>query len=133
VLPSLSRNGDVEGFGLAVLEASACGKPVIVSCEGGMADAVVPEETGLVVDPDDCEALADAAVRLLSSREGPALGRNGRAHVLAAANWRVSADKLMKTIETAVAADRRYRRPGDRRANAGFSHPAHADEGGLET
>jgi phosphatidylinositol alpha-1,6-mannosyltransferase len=133
VLPSLSRNGDVEGFGLAVLEASACGKPVIVSCEGGMADAVVPGETGLVVDPDDCEALADAAVRLLSSREGPALGRNGRAHVLAAANWRVSADKLMKTIETAVAADRQYRRPGDRQANAGFSHSAHADEGGLET
>jgi phosphatidylinositol alpha-1,6-mannosyltransferase len=112
VLTSFSRNGDVEGFGLATLEASACGKPVIASREGGMADALVVGETGLLVDPDDPQALADAAIGLLTTGQGPRLGRNGRAHVLASANWQVSAEKLIESIEDAVSANRHLQKRG---------------------
>jgi phosphatidylinositol alpha-1,6-mannosyltransferase len=52
VLPTREgRKGDIEGLGLVYLEAAACGKPVVASLVGGVADAVVPNETALIVEP----------------------------------------------------------------------------------
>ena len=56
-----------EGFGLPVLEAMACGTPVIVSKAGALPEAA--GEAGLYVDPDDCTALADLMRRVLGGRE----------------------------------------------------------------
>ncbi|WP_420126723.1 glycosyltransferase family 4 protein [Longimicrobium sp.] len=71
-----------EGFGIVYVEAQACGRPVIVSRDGGAPDAVRPGETGLLVDPRDPLAVAAAAAELLSDpgRAG-AMGRAGRAWV----------------------------------------------------
>jgi phosphatidyl-myo-inositol dimannoside synthase len=55
-----------EGFGIACLEASAHGLPVVAGRAGGMEDAVVHGETGLLVDPTDPRAVADALIELLS-------------------------------------------------------------------
>jgi phosphatidylinositol alpha-1,6-mannosyltransferase len=54
-----------EGFGIAYTEASAHGLPVVAGNVGGAVDAVVDGETGLLVDPRDPGAIADALVRLL--------------------------------------------------------------------
>jgi len=54
VLPSL-----YETFGIALVEAMACGKPVIATSRGGPVD-IVSEDTGRLVPPGDSEALADA-------------------------------------------------------------------------
>ena len=62
-------NGDNEGFGLVFLEANASGLPVIAGRAGGTADAVIDGQTGLVVDGTDTEAVAAAAVALLSDDE----------------------------------------------------------------
>lgn len=71
-----------EGLGSAVLEAMACGKPVVATLAGGLPEAVVHEQTGLLVPPRDSAALAAAILKLL---EQPAvrddLGRAGRARV----------------------------------------------------
>ncbi len=53
-----------EGFGLPVLEAMACGTPVIVSRAGALPE--VAGEAGLYVDPEDCAALADLIRRVLA-------------------------------------------------------------------
>jgi len=53
-----------ESFGLTVLEAMACGTPVIASKVGGIPEVVVHDETGLLVPPDDPTALADATIAL---------------------------------------------------------------------
>jgi glycosyltransferase involved in cell wall biosynthesis len=64
VLPSLS-----EGLPRVALEALARGRPVIGSRAGGIPDAVLDGENGLLVPPNDAGALADALVRLASDRE----------------------------------------------------------------
>jgi glycosyltransferase involved in cell wall biosynthesis len=75
VAPSLS-----EGFGLAVLEAMAMGRPCVASRTGGLPEIVEHEGSGLLVPPADAGALANALRRLAAD---PALrermGRRGRA------------------------------------------------------
>jgi phosphatidylinositol alpha-1,6-mannosyltransferase len=67
-----------EGFGISFLEAGAHGKPVVAGGVGGALDSVVDGRTGLLVDPTDPVAVADALVRLLSDRDLAArLGRGG--------------------------------------------------------
>jgi len=60
VLPS--RN---EPFGRVLIEAMATGKAVVATCSGGAPEIVTREETGLLVPPEDPDALAAALVRLL--------------------------------------------------------------------
>jgi phosphatidylinositol alpha-1,6-mannosyltransferase len=54
-----------EGFGIAALEASAHGLPVVAGELGGTADAVIDGETGLLVDATNPQAVAEAVLRLL--------------------------------------------------------------------
>ena len=61
VLPSKDRS---EGFGLVLLEAMATAKPVIASKTGGISEIVREDETGMLVEPNDVEGLADAILRL---------------------------------------------------------------------
>jgi len=63
VLPSRS-----EGLGRVVIEAFARGRGVIASNVGGIPDLVREGEEGMLVDPADPGALADALVRVLGDR-----------------------------------------------------------------
>jgi glycosyltransferase involved in cell wall biosynthesis len=56
--------GSNEGFSNAVLEKMSVGLPLIVSDTGGNAEAVIDRDNGLVIGPNDTEALADAIVEL---------------------------------------------------------------------
>jgi D-inositol-3-phosphate glycosyltransferase len=55
-----------EPFGLVAIEAMACGTPVVASDVGGLSFTVVPNETGLLVPPQDAAALAQAIERVLT-------------------------------------------------------------------
>ena len=86
----------VEGFGIAIVEASASGLPVIASRSGGIPEAVREGETGFLVDPDDPAAVAATAIRLLGD-DGlrRRMGAAGRAAVETYYNWdRVAADLI---------------------------------------
>jgi phosphatidyl-myo-inositol dimannoside synthase len=90
VMPSRYRqeSGDVEGFGLVYLEASACAKPVIGGRSGGVPDAVIDGVTGFLVDPLSSEDIVLAITRLLSSPDLAArLGQQGRERVFAEFTW----------------------------------------------
>jgi phosphatidyl-myo-inositol dimannoside synthase len=72
--------GGGEGFGIAYLEAAIHELPVIAGDVAGARDAVVHEETGLLVDPQDDAAVAAAIVDLLLDRErAERFGRAARA------------------------------------------------------
>lgn len=57
-----------EGFGIVYLEAMACGKPSIGSICGGAVDALCDGELGVLVDPDDTDAIVDSVVQVLQGR-----------------------------------------------------------------
>jgi phosphatidylinositol alpha-1,6-mannosyltransferase len=65
-MPSRLVDGAGEGFGIAYVEAGAQGLPVVAGRVAGALDAVIDGETGLLVDPEDHVAVADA----LSSLDG---------------------------------------------------------------
>jgi glycosyltransferase involved in cell wall biosynthesis len=73
-----------EGMPNAVLEAMACGRPVLASDAGGLPDLVVPGETGWVVSRHQLHRLGEALAEVLAVPPGEreALGRRGRDHVL---------------------------------------------------
>jgi glycosyltransferase involved in cell wall biosynthesis len=55
-----------EGLGTSLLDAMACGKPIVATTAGGMPEVVRNGETGLLVPPRDHEAMAGAIVKLLT-------------------------------------------------------------------
>lgn len=92
--------GQVEGFGLVFAEAHAYGKPVVAGRSGGVVDAVLDGETGILVDADDPEALADAIMSLMANPEkARQLGEKGKERVEKELNWRHFTERLMEALE----------------------------------
>jgi N-acetyl-alpha-D-glucosaminyl L-malate synthase BshA len=75
VLPS-----ETESFGLAALEALACGVPVVASDVGGLPEVVRHGETGFLLAPDDVDGMAAAVLRAL---DDASLGARARADAVA--------------------------------------------------
>jgi phosphatidylinositol alpha-1,6-mannosyltransferase len=89
-MPSRSRFGglEVEGLGIAYLEASACGVPVIGGNSGGAPDAIREGITGFVVDGQDRGHLVDRIVLLLEDQElATRMGKAGREFVIEKWRW----------------------------------------------
>ncbi|MBA3849220.1 MAG: glycosyltransferase family 1 protein [Opitutus sp.] len=82
-MTSMPHKLSVEGFGLVYLEAGAHGLPVIAHAIGGVPEAVIDGETGLLVRPEDPAALTAAFARLISDTDlRRRLGAAGRKRAL---------------------------------------------------
>jgi glycosyltransferase involved in cell wall biosynthesis len=64
-----------EDFGIAPVEAQACGRPVVAYARGGALETVVPDETGVLVDAQTPAAFADAIARARAIAFDPAVIR----------------------------------------------------------
>jgi len=77
-----------ESFGVAVLEASACGIPVVVTDVGGLPEVVEDGKTGIIVPPEDPAAVADAVEALVRNPERRLqMGQAGREMVARRYSW----------------------------------------------
>ncbi len=68
-MTSIAWGKSVEGFGLVYLEAGARGLPVVAHDVGGVSDAVVDQETGFLVSPDQPAELTAAFEKLINSSD----------------------------------------------------------------
>jgi glycosyltransferase involved in cell wall biosynthesis len=77
-----------EQFGQVLVEAMACGLPVVAVDRGGPAAIVDDPRTGWLVEPDDVEALVAAMVEAVNDPEGRRLrGERAREEVVATYTW----------------------------------------------
>jgi phosphatidylinositol alpha-1,6-mannosyltransferase len=87
-LPNRRVGWDFEGFGIALLEAQACGKAVIAGRSGGTAEAIQPGRSGELVSCETSEELAAAALTLLEDPGRRAvMGACGRQWVIEYFDW----------------------------------------------
>jgi phosphatidylinositol alpha-1,6-mannosyltransferase len=101
VLPTgTAPGGQVEGFGLVFAEANAYAKPAIAGRSGGTVDAIVDDETGIIIEPNDSAACAAAILSLLDNPDRAAeMGKAGKRRVDARLNWSVFTRVLMRSLE----------------------------------
>jgi phosphatidyl-myo-inositol dimannoside synthase len=94
------RGLDVEGLGIVYLEASATGLPVIAGDSGGAPAAVLPGETGVVVDGHSATTVAESVVELLRNPAGAAaMGEKGRSWIEREWRWSVQARRFATLLE----------------------------------
>lgn len=99
IYAALSR-ADSESFGVAILEASACECPVVVSEAGGLPEVVDAGNTGFVVAREDPEAAADALRQLVLDGDLRArMGAAGRQRVLDQYQWTDSVTTMERVYE----------------------------------
>ena len=98
-----ASDGDVDGLPQMLMEAMACGLPVISTPVTGTPDLVIDGETGLLVQSKNAEQLADALYTLLRDRElRQRLAHQGRAFVTEQFNIKTSLDALVGKFRTAL-------------------------------
>ncbi|WP_196808430.1 glycosyltransferase family 4 protein [Natrinema sp. J7-1] len=96
VVPSI-----YEGFGLPAGEALACGVPVVATTGGGLPEVV--GDAGVLVDPGDADALADAIRDLLTDGERRRrLGDRGRERIVTEFDWERAARETVRTYRDAI-------------------------------
>jgi glycosyltransferase involved in cell wall biosynthesis len=92
-----------ESFGVAIIEANACGKPVIVSDADGPSEVTIDGVTGFVVKKEDIDTPAQRIVQLVRS---PALrakmGAAGRKHMLEHYTWEKSLDLMIDAYKKTI-------------------------------
>lgn len=100
VLANRTVGADIEGFGMVLLEAQACGKAVVAGESGGTGETMSVPDTGRIVNCDGPEKLAGVLAELLSDlAELAAMGRRGRAWVEGRFDWPQVANRAREVFE----------------------------------
>jgi phosphatidylinositol alpha-1,6-mannosyltransferase len=100
--------GDVEGYGIAVVEAALCGVPAVVTSDSGLAEAVLDGTTGLVVPQDDPPATAAALATLLDDPDlRHAQGDRARERAGDELTWRRLSERYDEVLREAAGPRRR--------------------------
>lgn len=91
---------DSESFGVAAVEAMACGVPVVVSNVGGLPEVVVKDVTGIVTDKESPDQLAAAFIKLAQNNDlRMGMGKAGVAHVKENYSWVDNANYMLSLYE----------------------------------
>jgi len=123
-------DGDIEGFGMVFLEASASGKAVIGGRSGGTADSIVDGKTGFLLDPLDTRALAAKLEWLLKNDQARrSLGEAGLLRARRDFSW-ISRAETLRALSNEVI-KRRHLEPLSTPLGGGVCRPAKVDDEGT--
>ncbi len=97
VLPAvIDSKGDTEGLGVVLIEALTYKIPVIATSCGGIVDIIKDNQTGILIQEKDSQAIAEALEKILSdTRYAVELAQNGYEYVNAHYNWNTISDKII--------------------------------------
>jgi phosphatidylinositol alpha-1,6-mannosyltransferase len=103
VQPNIKIEGDMEGFGISVIEAASCCLPVVASRLEGLQDAIKDGENGFLVESENADAfilrineiLADDVSRIQ-------FGKRARNYVMKNYSWDIIARQYLKEIEAII-------------------------------
>lgn len=103
IYAALSRL-DSESFGVAIIEAGAAGRPVVVSDVGGLPEVVVKDTTGFVVPREDPQAAADALLALVMNPDLRAqMGNAAQQHVSKTYDWLACVQRMIDVYKKTIA------------------------------
>lgn len=99
VSPNIIVSGTMEGFGLSVIEAALCGRPVIVSNLQGLKDAIIENKNGVLVEPENAAVWVGALTTLLSNeRTRTDLGTRAAEYTREHYHWQAISKKYVEAL-----------------------------------
>jgi phosphatidylinositol alpha-1,6-mannosyltransferase len=102
VMPNIPVPGDIEGFGVVMLEAGLGGLPVLAADLEGIRDVVHPGESGVLLPPRGAAAFVDAVKRFRDPAALAAAATAARASVIARFAWPAVADQYVQAFRSAL-------------------------------
>ena len=112
VLPNRQVGWDFEGFGMVLLEAQACGRPVVTGLSGGTVEAMDADRSGLTVDCSRPDELVAAVGTVLGDPVAAArMGSHGRRWVCNRFDWGATAGRARTLFLSPSVGDDRRQRP----------------------
>lgn len=103
IQPNIKVQGDMEGFGLSVIEAASCKIPVLASRLEGLKDAIMDEENGFLVESENPEVLIDKINELLSDDNfRQEFGEKARQYIIGNFRWEIIVKRYLEEIEKTI-------------------------------
>jgi len=98
----------IEGWGITVIEANACGTPVIASNVKGLRDSVLHEETGILVEPNNIKLFSSAISKTLKNKKYRESLSQSALKWARNFSWEKSAEILSQTIDEELEDSQEY-------------------------
>jgi len=103
IQPNIKIPGDMEGFGISVIEAAYCGIPVIAANLEGLKDAIKDGRDGFLIEPENIDGYVAKINELLSNDSGrKAFGQKARQYIIDNYSWdkiaKIYLEEINKTI-----------------------------------
>lgn len=105
VQPNIEIKGDIEGFGIAVIEAASCGRVVVAADIEGLQDAICDGKNGFMVKSHDADDYERKITQLLSDDNfRKQFGERARQFVIENYNWKSIAEKYLTELSPTLKA-----------------------------
>ncbi len=98
----VANSSPKEGWGLTVIEANACGTPVVAADSQGLCDSVMHGQSGFLYPWGDIDQLADCILKIISNRKLRQKLERGAESWARQFSWDESASKMMRIIEHVI-------------------------------